>query len=319
MKLKYDCMEYLKRQNEPWVEYGISKFLEQDENVAIEKKKRLLECDEVKKTVEIVEQWPEPPLVRHNDVNHPIHKAYLLLEMGLDRSDKVMQDLANKIFENQNEEGVFLSLLHVPEAYGGAKEPHMDWLMCDFPLLIHFLIALGYKEDERVKKGIQFLISKAEDNGWRCSGSVNKFRGPGRKTDYCPVGSLWSLQVFSLLPEYHNKEFVKNAIDSICNHWINTRERKIYMFGMGTDFKKLKYPNHWYDIIHVVQVLSKFEYARQQAAYNEMLSIILEKQNEDGSFIPESQYTSYKGWDFGQKKMSSPTLTLAIARLEANI
>ena len=68
---------------------------------------------------------------------------------------------------------------------------------------------------------------------------------------------------------------MKNAIDSICSHWKNTKERKIYMFAMGTDFKKLKYPNHWYDIIHVVKVLSKFEYARQQEAYDEMLAVIL--------------------------------------------
>lgn len=319
MKLKYDCMEYLKKQDVPWVEYGVSKFLEKDEATAEEKKKRLFECTEVKETIEIVEQWPEPPLVRHNDVNHPIHKAHLLLEMGLDSTDKVLQDLANKIFEHQNEEGVFLSLLRVPESYGGAKEAHMDWLMCDLPLLIHFLLAVGYKGDERVQKGIRFLISKGEDNGWRCCGSIRKFRGPGRKTDYCPIGSLWSLQVFSLLPEYHNEKFVENAIDSICSHWRNTKERKIYMFAMGTDFKKLKYPNHWYDIIHVVQVLSKFEYAKQKEAYNEMLAVILNKQKEDGSFIPESQFTGYKGWDFGQKKISSPTLTLTIAKLAADI
>lgn len=319
MKLKYDYMDYLKKQKQPWVECGIKRFLEKNESGAEEMKKRLLSCDEVKKTIEIVEQWPEPPLVRHNDVNHPIHKAHLLLEMGIDGKEKVIQNLARKIFENQKDEGVFLSLLHVPESYGGAKEPRMDWLMCDFPLLIHFLIVAGYKEDERVKRGIQFLVSKAEDNGWRCSGSVSNFRGPGRKTDYCPIGSLWALQVFSLLPEYHDEEFVKNAIDSICDHWKHTKERKIYMFAMGTDFKKLKYPNHWYDIIHVIKVLSNFEYAKTQESYNEMVSILLDKQNEDGSFTPESIYIGYKGWDFGQKKLPSPTLTLAIAILAGTI
>jgi len=33
------------------------------------------------------------------------------------------------------------------------------------------------------------------------------------------------------------------AIDAICNHWAIRKERKIYIFGMGTDFKKLKYPS----------------------------------------------------------------------------
>lgn len=319
MELKYDYMQYLENQKLPWVEYGIRKFLKKEENISEEVKKQFYSCDEVKKTIEIVEQWPEPPLVRHNDVNHPIHKAHLLLEMGFDGTEKVMQDLAQKILENQNKEGEFLSLLHVPEAYGGAKEPRMDWLMCDLPLLIHFLLSVDYKDDDRVKKGIQFLISKVEDNGWRCSGSVSKFRGPGRKSDFCPIGSLWALQVFSLLPEFHNENFIINAIRSICNHWKNTNERKIYMFAMGTDFKKLKYPNHWYDIIHVLKVLSRFEYARQQESYNKMLSVLLEKQNDDGSFTPESIFTGYKGWDFGQKKLPSPTLTLVIAKLAESI
>lgn len=315
MKLKYDCKEYLMGQKQPWIEYGVNKFYGEDEGGIEDLKKRMLQCDEVLKTIDVVKQWPEPPLVRHNDVNHPIHKAHLLLEMGIGGEENIIKELAEKILEAQNDDGIFLSLLHVPESYGGAKEPRMDWLMCDFPLLIHFLIQAGYKEDKRVQAGIRALISKADDNGWRCGGSVSKFRGPGRKTDYCPIGSLWSLQVFSMLPEYHDEIFVKNAIDSICEHWKHTKERKIYMFAMGTDFKKLKYPNHWFDIIHVIKVFSYFKYAKAQEAYMEMVDVLLDKQNKDGSFTPESIYTGYKGWDFGQKKVPSPTLTLAIAEL----
>lgn len=315
MKLKYDCKEYLMGQKQPWIEYGVKKFLEEDKSGIEDLKKKMLHCDEVLKTIDIVKQWPEPPLVRHNDVNHPIHKAHLLLEMGIGGEESIIKDLAEKILEAQNDEGIFLSLLHVPESYGGAKEPRMDWLMCDFPLLTHFLIQAGYKEDKRVQDGIRALISKVADNGWHCGGSVSKFRGPGRKTDYCPIGSLWSLQVFSMLSEYHDEMFVKNTIDSICEHWKYTKERKIYMFAMGTDFKKLKYPNHWYDIIHVIKVFSNFKYAKAQEEYKEMLDVLLDKQNIDGSFTPESVYTGYKGWDFGQKKVPSPTLTLAIAKL----
>jgi len=84
------------------------------------------------------------------------------------------------------------------------------------------------------------------------------------------------------------------------------------MFGMGTNFRKLKYPNHWFDILHVIQVLGSFKYAKSQSAFKEMVDIVINKQQQDGSFIPESVYMSYKDWDFGQKKAGSPTLTYAV-------
>ena len=36
-------------------------------------------------------------------------------------------------------------------------------------------------------------------------------------------------------------------------------ERKEYLFGMGTDFRKLKAPLVWLDILHVLDVLSRFK------------------------------------------------------------
>lgn len=316
MELKYDCVEYLKDQPQPWVQYQWNKiFNSENDDLIKQSKELLLKSKEVQDTFKLIEDWPEPPLVRHNDVHHSIHKIHLLLDMGVDESDPFIQKIIQKILDNQNENGAFLSLLHVPEAYGGAKEPAMGWLMCDFPILLHFLIKTGQGEDERVKKAINYLKVISQDNGWRCMGSVEKFRGPGRKLDHCPVGTLWALQAFSLLPSTHKEDYVKRAVDAICEHWIHTKERKIYMFAMGTNFRKLKYPNHWYDIFHVIQVLSCFEYAREKDAFSEMIDVVYNKQCPDGAFIPESIYTGYKGWDFGQKKNASPTLTLAIWKI----
>ena len=46
-----------------------------------------------------------------------------------------------------------------------------------------------------------------------------------------------------------------------------------------------------------------------------MLTIINDKQSEDGSFTPESVWRAFKIFDFGQKKISSPTLTYKITEL----
>jgi hypothetical protein len=84
------------------------------------------------------------------------------------------------------------------------------------------------------------------------------------------------------------------------------------MFGLGSTFKKLKYPNVWYDVLHIVDVLSRFRYARDDARFHEMLDLIFSKQSENSGFIPESVWRAYSDWSFGQKKKTCPWLTYKI-------
>ena len=81
------------------------------------------------------------------------------------------------------------------------------------------------------------------------------------------------------------------------------------MFFMGTDFRKLKAPTCWYDILSVATVLNKYEFVRDDPRFLEMLDHIKSKQDHDALFTPESVYQKMKGWDFGQKKVPSPYLT----------
>lgn len=77
------------------------------------------------------------------------------------------------------------------------------------------------------------------------------------------------------------------------------------MFYMGTDFRKLKAPSFWYDIISVVDVLSRYESVRKDSRFQEMLSLIESKQHANGLFTPEAVFQKYKEWDFGQNGLMS--------------
>lgn len=46
-----------------------------------------------------------------------------------------------------------------------------------------------------------------------------------------------------------------------------------------------------------------------------MLSVIDGKKDADGRFTPESVWTSWKSWDFDQKKAPSRWLTFCVERL----
>jgi hypothetical protein len=100
-----------------------------------------------------------------------------------------------------------------------------------------------------------------------------------------------------------------------CSRSEESREKHPYMFFMGTDFRKLKAPLFWYDILHVLDVLSHFAWAWKDKRFRQMLKTVKSKANTDGQFVPESVWTAWKDWDFSQKKIPSKGLTLFIARI----
>ena len=74
------------------------------------------------------------------------------------------------------------------------------------------------------------------------------------------------------------------------------------MFYMGTDFRKLKAPSCWYDIISVAGVLSRYAFVHTDSRFLEMIDLIKSKQDENGLFTPESIYTKLTDWDFWSKE-----------------
>ncbi len=87
------------------------------------------------------------------------------------------------------------------------------------------------------------------------------------------------------------------------------------MFFMGTDFRKLKAPLFWYDILHVLEVLSQYQWTHKDKRFVQMLKIVEDKANSDEVYIPESIWTAWKDWDFAQKKIPSRGLTLQVEKI----
>ncbi len=87
------------------------------------------------------------------------------------------------------------------------------------------------------------------------------------------------------------------------------------MFFMGTDFRKLKAPMFWYDILHVLDILSHFKWARKDERFKEMLGVVKAKADDEGRYIPKSIWTVWKDWDFCQKKIPSQGLTFFVQRV----
>jgi hypothetical protein len=88
---------------------------------------------------------------------------------------------------------------------------------------------------------------------------------------------------------------------------------------MGTDFKKLKYPFVWYDILHVVEVLSHFPYVYADPRFREMIKTITSQAGPQGRYTASSMYRAWKGWSFADKKNPSPWLTFLVLRIQKRV
>jgi hypothetical protein len=194
-------------------------------------------------------------------------------------------------------------------------------MLCDAPTLLYSLASFGLGADPRLQQAAAHLAALVAGNGWRCACApeLGKFRGPGRKDDPCPVANLYALKALSLFPEWRASPPVQAGAEMLLSHWEQRREKKYYLFGMGTDFLKPKYPFVWYDLLHVVEVLSRMPFIHADPRFRELLAALTAQANADGRYTAASMYQSWKGWSFADKKSPSPWLTLLVLRIQKRL
>jgi hypothetical protein len=307
-------------QGEPWVEYRARvELLEQSEAdpQVIAARKKMLTDPKVQSLLAELNDWPGALLNSHKSASQPFHKLAFIADLGLNVNDAPVKKIAKKVMEHQSEQGPFQLTTNVPTHFGGSGKDKWAWALCDAPILVSALIKMGLGDDKRVQTAIQYLDGLVRDNGWPCAVSpeLGKFRGPGRKEDPCPFATLAMLKVMSRVPELREGKSAKIGVETLLSLWENSKEQHPYMFFMGTDFRKLKAPMFWYDILHALDILSHFKWTRKDKRFKEMLKVVESKADDDGRFVPESIWTVWKDWDFSQKKVPSRGLTFFVQRI----
>jgi hypothetical protein len=313
-------MEYQKLldHSDNWLKYAIHLHLchEPKDNIAVLRNAALADGG-IQNHLNDVANFHGMLVTNHKNPDLPIHKLLFLLDLGFDMDVPEIKAAIDEILKHRDDNGIFQSLTNVPKHYGGAGVDVFSWCLCDAPLLLLALLMAGVDYDEYIKPGIDHMISLSRDNGFPCAVSpeLGKFRGPGRKDDCCPYATLIMINVLSYIPEYLDSPFVTSSVKALLDLWENSLEQHPYMFFMGTDFRKLKAPSCWYDIVSVAGVLCKYKFVQRDPRFLEMITLIRNKQDKDGLFTPESAYQRMKDWDFGQKKLPSPYLTYLCLRI----
>jgi len=313
-------MEYQKllEHSDVWLEYAVRLNLCREPKAALaELRNAALADSRIQKYLADVANFHGTPVTNHKNPELPVHKLLFLLDLGFDTEIPEIKAAVDGILAHRDERGVYQSMTNIPKHFGGTGEDVFGWCLCDAPLLLLVLLKAGLDYREYIKPGVDYLVSLCRDNGFPCAASpeLGKFRGPGKKDDCCPYATLIMADLLSHIPEYRDSRAAVSSAKALLNLWENSFEQHPYMFYMGTDFRKLKAPSCWYDIASVAGVLSKYEFARSDARFMEMTTLIRSKQDKDGFYTPESVYLKLKDWDFGQKKVPSSYLTYLCYRI----
>ena len=306
--------------DEPWTRYRTFVDLldcsEDDADVRAARK-AMLAHPQVKILFAEVAAWGEQPVARHNDAGHAIHKLSTLADFGVRSGDRGMKSILTAVMAHQSSEGAFQSLVNVSRSFGGTGKDTWAWMQCDAPVLVSLLLAMGLGHNARVKQAVQHLTKVVDENGWRCvvASELGKFRGPGRKADPCPIANVHALKALAQSPDLADCPATRTGTEMLLAHWQNQKTTKYYLFGVGTDFRKLKYPFVWYDILHVVDVLSRFPFVHGDKRFQQMVKAITVQADKQGRDTAASMYQSWKGWSFADKKNPSPWLTFLVLRI----
>ena len=304
--------------SDDWLKYPILlNFCKENKENIVEIRNAALADSRIKRYLSDVANFHGSLVTNHKNPDLPIHKLLFLLDLGFGAEVPEIKAAVDEILEHRDENGVYQSMTNIPKHFGGAGEDVFSWCLCDAPLLFLALLKAGVDYREYLKPGVDYLVSLCRDNGFPCAVSpeLGRFRGPGRKDDCCPYATLIMADLLSYIPEYRDSQAAVLSVNALLNLWENSLSQHPYMFFMGTDFRKLKAPSIWYDIVSVAGVLSKYEFVRNDPRFIEMIEHIKGKQDENGLFTPESVYLKLKDWNFGQKKAPSPYLTYLCYRI----
>jgi hypothetical protein len=306
--------------SDPWTEYRARRdILEEDgsSHTVVDARNRMINHPNVTAIIDGLTNWPGNVLNSHKSAGQAYHQLSFLADIGVTATDHKMPLVINKIFKHVSDEGPFQLTTNIPTHFGGTGDDQQAWALCDAPVTVYSLALMGLNNDPTVLKAKNYLKSLGRNNGYPCaiSKELGSFRGPGKKEDPCPYATMIMLKLLNLYEEDKNSEFANQSIDSLLDLWEHSRTRHPYIFYMGNDFRKLKAPLIWYDLIHLTDTLSNFKRARHDPRFIDMVSVIQEKAGTNGLFTPESVWKAWKDWDFGQKKAPSYWLTFLVYRI----
>jgi hypothetical protein len=251
--------------------------------------------------------WEEPANPYHPKYKSSYWTIMLLGQLGIDNSDKRVKNACEYTFQFQVEDGGFSSytLERALKEYewlrgkGKSLPSPNEWASslvfehqysCLTGNMAAALIRLGYKDDSRVKKALEWLVKiQNEDGGWLCP----YWKAHIKDTHSCFFGTICPLEAFSeVLEANHTKGMMKtieNGAEFLLMHRLFKADHHDFRI-IKSDWLKFGFPCfHRYDILRGLLVMTKLGYnLTKDKRLNEAVDVLLQKRRADGTWILES-------------------------------
>jgi len=268
----------------------------------------------IQRNLAIAGGWRSEVVTRHDKPDLFFHRLAMLADLGVTSETRGVASLVEDLIGNFAPDGTFPVNIMIPKAFGGSGEAHPDWVVCDFPVTLYALLLMT-GGDARLKPAVQKLMDLAGESFYPCTGSIAKFKGPGPRNGMCPYANLLAARALGVDPAMRECASARKAVGAVLAHWEDRKTKKPFLFGMGTDFLKLKFPMAWYNLLHVLSALSMFPWARSDPRYREMEEQLRASLDEEGRATARSVYLAFKGEEWADKKQPSRLLTYVVHRI----
>jgi len=206
----------------------------------------------------------------------------LICKYGLNKSHPQIQKASEFLFTFQTPEGDFRGI------YGNQYAPTYS------PAIMELLIKAGYGNDDRIKKGFQWLLSmRQEDGGWvipfRTSGMnikealmAKEPELPDRSRPFSHLMTGMVLRVLASHPEYREYAEAKRAANLLASRLFQAdkypdRKDKKY-------WERVSYPFWFTDIISALDSLLIIGITKDNPHIKEGLGFLIHRQNNEGLF-----------------------------------
>ena len=229
----------------------------------------------------------------------------ILADFGLEKDSREIAAACEYVFGTQLSGGGF----------GWA--PPSTAAECFTGILTESLAKLGYLTDPRLDKAYQWLLNRQRhDGGFWC-----KRTGlPGRPRQHepsCAFATLCVMGAISRNADLIKSEVAKKGVKFLFDCWKNRGQIRYagHDSQVGKGWEKLKYPFTDYKILKYLDIITQFEYSRNNSAMTEMINLLISKADDNGRFSAESIHKCWSEFDFGQKKTSSRWITFLAYRI----
>jgi hypothetical protein len=248
------------------------------------------------------------------------NRLNLLADMGVKAGDfGRVEALVDGMLAQQDARGRF----HAAGPDTGRPKPESGSLLCDTNVVADVLLRFGRGGQRGVVRALERmtadLAATPQGRAWQCVPEQRVFfRMPGRGADVCPQVTLEGLRAFSQLPREKRPPRIAEAARTPLEVWRRRTGERPYDFGHGYQFKSVKWPNFWYDVLWVLETVGRYpELWRGPRARSEdrrsvaelAACLIAYNFDGDGRVTPRRVYRGFTDFSFGQKHDPSPFAT----------